>query len=86
MKNKFMIIDYGKEKTKSYTTYDLWDEYNDTELKNIKISNKYVLSTGDIININDINNINDIILELSKVIKNKKTIKTKKEKNKKIII
>lgn len=66
MKNKFMIIDYGKEKTESYTTYDLWDECNNNELKEIKISTKYILSTGDIVHINDLENINNIILDLKK--------------------
>ena len=66
MTNKFMIIDYGKEHTESYQTYDLWDEHNKAELKEIKISSKYILSTGDVIYINDLENITDIILDLKK--------------------
>ena len=65
-KNKFMVIDYGKEQNDDYATYDLWDECNKTELKEIKISSKYILSIGDIIYINDLNNINNIIFDLTK--------------------
>ena len=66
MKNKFMVIDYGKEETNNYLSYDLWDENNNLELKEIKISTKYTLSTGDVIYINDLENINNIILDLIK--------------------
>jgi len=66
MKNKFMIIDYGKEQKDNYATYDLWDEINKKELKEIKISTNYNLSTGDLIYINDLENINNIILDLKK--------------------
>lgn len=61
-----MVIDYGKEQTDSYKTYDLWDENAKTELKEIKISSKYILSTGDIIYINDLEENTDIILDLKK--------------------
>ena len=66
MKNKFMVIDYGKEETDNYSSYDLWDENNNYELKEVKISTKYTLSTGDIIYINDLENINDIITDVTK--------------------
>lgn len=65
-KNKFMVVDYGAEQNDNYATYDLWDEFNDVELKEIKISSKYMLSTGDLIYINDLENITNIILDLKK--------------------
>ena len=66
MKNKFMVIDYGREQKDNYATFDLWDENNKIEIKEIKISTKYNLSTGDIVYINDLENINNIILDLIK--------------------
>ena len=64
MKKKCMVIDYGREQTTDFITYDLWDEQNDVELKEVKISSNYKLSTGDIIYIIDFENINDIILKV----------------------
>ena len=58
--------DRGKEETDNYSSYDLWDENNNYELKEVKISTKYTLSTGDIIYINDLENINDIITDVTK--------------------